>query len=279
MLVTVSSGNPRPPNAVARPDCAAHGDGLATARAELEAARAELAAARAALADLECAVAHDLRAPRRRLRSFAEMLAAKVGGHASPEVAQLAARIRAASDQAGALLDGLAELARIARQPLVRERVDLTGIAESIVGALGAREPDRAVAFRATPGLTATADPGLVRTLLEHLFGNAWKFTAGVDRARIEFGCEQRPGQAVFFVRDNGCGFDMASADRLFRPFGRLHSTKEFQGTGIGLAVAARIVGRHGGRIWTTAAPGAGATFFFTLPTPEQHPDAVDSRP
>jgi signal transduction histidine kinase len=160
------------------------------------------------------------------------------------------------------LLDALLELSRITRVELSRARVDVGELARAIAGELARGAAGREVAFEASGELGAHADPVLLRALLEHLIGNAWKFTAHAEHARIEVGREG----GVFFVRDNGAGFDMQYAGRLFAPFQRLHGDGEFPGVGIGLAIAARIVERHGGRISIDGAPGRGATVRFTLP-------------
>jgi light-regulated signal transduction histidine kinase (bacteriophytochrome) len=146
-----------------------------------------------------------------------------------------------------------------------REAVDLTSIVRKILAELAAREPDRALEANVAPGLLAQGDSRLVAVLFENLLGNAWKFTSKRTGARIEVGSERRDGETVFFVRDNGAGFDMEYATKLFAPFQRLHDATEFEGTGIGLATVHRIVARHSGRIWAEAAPDQGASFFFTL--------------
>lgn len=212
------------------------------------------------------AVSHDLRAPARRLQSFAQLLLEALGGDATGEVAHLVGRIRGAGERIGTLMDALLDLSRVARRELSRQDVNLSALAASVLDELRASDPQRAVETAVQPGLTAFADPGLARSLLENVLGNAWKYTSRVAAPRIEFGCVARDGEAAFYVRDNGCGFDMAYADKLFHPFSRLHSEKEFEGAGIGLAAVARIVARHGGRVWADSLPGAGATFHFTLP-------------
>ncbi|HEY8078778.1 MAG TPA: ATP-binding protein, partial [Labilithrix sp.] len=141
----------------------------------------------------------------------------------------------------------------------------VTSIAREVVERLRVVEPERRVEVVIEDALVAEADPGLVRVLLENLLGNAWKFTSKKASARIELGRSAEPGRVVYFVRDDGAGFDMTYAKRLFAPFQRLHSSNDFEGTGIGLATAQRIVRRHGGKIWAEGTPGAGATFFFTL--------------
>ena len=164
------------------------------------------------------------------------------------------------------LIDGLLSLGRVTRGELKTERVDLSGLARDVAGQLAAAEPDRQVQVDVQDGLNADVDPRLARVLLGNLLENAWKFTGKASSARIEFGASQKNGAPAFFLHDNGAGFDMAYAGKLFAPFQRLHATGEFPGTGIGLATAQRIVHRHGGRIWAEGMVGAGATFYFTLP-------------
>lgn len=166
----------------------------------------------------------------------------------------------------GALIDALLALGRLTRTELHAERVDLSALAGGIIARLSAAEPERAVELAITAELSADVDPNLAQALLENLLENAWKFTGRTPRARIDVGALDTPGERTFFVRDNGAGFDMAFAQKLFTPFQRLHTVREFPGTGIGLATAQRIVHRHGGRIWAEGAVGSGATFFFTLP-------------
>ena len=160
------------------------------------------------------------------------------------------------------LIEHLLKLSRITRTPLSLTQVDLSEIAESVVSDIRASEQDRQVEVTIRPGLIVLADPNLIRVVLQNLLANAFKFTAAREPARIEVG-ELRPG--TFFVRDNGAGFAMSYADKLFVPFQRLHSEKEFEGTGVGLATVDRVVSRHHGRIWGEGAPNEGATFYFTL--------------
>jgi signal transduction histidine kinase len=152
---------------------------------------------------------------------------------------------------------------------MVRGRVDLSALAKSVAGELRSREPARAATFSIEDGLVVEGDRRLLLIALENLLGNAWKFTLGKPEARIELGLIRHDGGTGCFVRDNGAGFDMAYADKLFEPFQRLHSQREFEGTGIGLATVARIIQRHGGRVWAEAAVGRGATVYFTLGAPE----------
>ncbi len=245
------------------------------AAAEARAAH-ELAATRAALVEelerknreLEAfsySVSHDLRAPLRGIDGFSQALLEDYGAALPPPAQDYLRRVRAAAQRMGELIDDLLQLSRVGRAPLQRRRIDLSALARSVVAELRRAAPDRAVEVTIADGLVAEADPGLIRALLENLLGNAWKFTAKTDAAAIAFEAAEAAGETAFVVRDNGVGFDMAHADRLFAPFQRLHSEAEFPGTGIGLATVGRIVDRHGGRAWAEAAPGRGAAIFWTL--------------
>ncbi len=163
------------------------------------------------------------------------------------------------------LINDLLQLAGVSRVSTRRELLSMTGLAKAVVSDLRKGEPCRNLAIEIADGISAFGDARLVKIVLVNLLGNAWKFTSKRSDARIAFGCESKLGEAVFFARDNGAGFDMAHAGRLFSPFQRLHTRDEFEGTGIGLAIVQRIVSRHGGRIWVEAAPEKGATFYFTL--------------
>jgi light-regulated signal transduction histidine kinase (bacteriophytochrome) len=163
------------------------------------------------------------------------------------------------------LIDGLLKLSRSTRGGIVLERVDLSAMAAMVAEELRKAEPERRMTVHIAPGVEAFADPRLLRVVMENLLGNAWKYTSRTAEARIEFGVEEQEGKTVYFVRDNGAGFDMGYANKLFLPFQRLHKTSEFSGIGIGLATVERIINRHDGRIWAQAAVGEGATFYFTL--------------
>jgi len=225
-------------------------------------------ALRAALKELESfsySVSHDLRAPLRSVAGFARILEEDCAEALSDECRVHLRRIVAAANQMGDLIDALLKLSRISSQPVLRQTVDLAAVADDVLQCLHEDEPGRSVQLLTCgEDLTVEADPKLIKALLDNLLGNAWKYTAGRDPARIELGVKTVDGERVFFVRDNGAGFDMRYVDRLFTAFQRLHGT-EFEGSGIGLATAARIVRRHGGRIWGEGEPGRGATFFFTL--------------
>ncbi|WP_458294008.1 sensor histidine kinase [Geobacter anodireducens] len=175
------------------------------------------------------------------------------------------ARIGRAAVNMGELVDGLLSLSHVSREDIQRRSISLSALARAVARDLAEREPDRKVDLAVADGINGSGDPRLLRVLLENLLGNAWKFTARVERPRIEFGAESRNGQNVYFVRDNGAGFDMRYVHRLFGSFERLHGPDEFSGTGMGLAIVRRIVERHGGMVWAESEIGRGATFSFTL--------------
>ncbi|HYE40763.1 MAG TPA: PAS domain-containing protein [Ramlibacter sp.] len=214
------------------------------------------------LAAFTLAVAHDLRAPLAGIRGFSRAAVERLDAVQDERVTHYLARVEANAGHMDDLLAGLLSLSRVGSAELACAPVDLSQLAREALEALHAAEPARRVVVRVQEGLRAHADPGLLRTLVENLVGNAWKFSAVRDPAHVEVG-QEAPG--VFFVRDDGPGFDMAHARDLFAPFRRLHDAPEFGGVGIGLASARRVVERHGGRIWAESAPGQGAVFRFTL--------------
>lgn len=226
---------------------------------------AELETARKELTSLIYAVSHDLQAPLRRILGFANILEEDCAARLGDENRQHLARIVAAATGMEQLIAGLLVLSRVARAQLQRLPTDLSALAAVIAAELQLAEPAREVEFVITPALMADADPGLIRNALAQLLGNAWKFTSRHALGRVEFGAEQCDGETVYFVRDDGAGFDMAYVDKLFTPFQRLHRADEFAGAGVGLATAQRIIRRHGGRIWAEGAAERGATFRFTL--------------
>jgi PAS domain S-box-containing protein len=236
-------------------------------RAE-EATRRARDAAEAANRELEAfsySVSHDLRAPLRSIDGFSQALVEDCADRLGDEGRDHLGRIRAAAQRMAELIDDLLQLSRIGRGELVRRPVDLSALARRAADGLRQIEPEREVALTVADGVTAAGDPRLLQVLLDNLVGNAWKFTRGTSPACIEVGVEPGTDPPVYFVRDNGAGFDMAYADKLFGAFQRLHSVREFEGSGIGLATVARIVHRHEGRVWGEGAPGRGATFRFTL--------------
>jgi signal transduction histidine kinase len=226
---------------------------------------AQLAAANKELEAFSYSVSHDLRAPLRSIDGFSQVLLKHYREQLDPQGQNYLERVRASSQRMGQLIDDLLNLSRMTRGELRREPVDLSAVARAVAGELQQAEPDRQVTFVIADGLVVDGDPRLLRVVLENLLDNAWKFTGKHPRARIEFGRTQRDGDTVYFVRDNGVGFNMAYADKLFGAFQRLHTRAEFEGTGIGLATVQRIIHRHGGGIRAEGAEGQGATFYFTL--------------
>jgi signal transduction histidine kinase len=226
---------------------------------------AELAAANKELEAFSYSVSHDLRAPLRGLDGFSQALLEDYGDKLDAEGQKLLHRIRAGSQRMDRLIDDMLNLSRVSRSELHRELVDLSGLANDVADELRSHDSQRDVALRITKDLTADGDPQLLRVVLENLLGNAWKYTAKRPHATIEFGLSRDNGHSSFYVRDDGAGFDMQYADKLFTPFQRLHGMNEFPGTGIGLATVQRIIHRHGGRVWAEAKVNGGATFHFTL--------------
>jgi signal transduction histidine kinase len=225
----------------------------------------ELEAVNRELETFSYSVAHDLRAPLRGIDGFSQALLEDHGDRLDASGKDALQRVRAASQRMAQLIDDLLKLSRVTRSELHREPVDLSALARTIVADLQKAQPDREVIVVIAEGLAANGDPRLLRAVLENLLANAWKFTAKQPRARIEFGMTRHDGGRAYFVRDDGAGFDMAYADKLFGAFQRLHASSDFPGTGIGLATVQRIVHRHGGRVWAEGAVGRGATFYFTL--------------
>jgi two-component system, NtrC family, sensor kinase len=213
-------------------------------------------------------VSHDLRAPLRAMDGFSRLLLDDHLAQLDEQGQDYLRRIRAGAKRMGELIDDLLNLSRINSAELRRERIDLSQIVSTICEALCHGDPRRTVAIVIEPRLAVEGDHRLLKVVFENLLGNAWKFTGKTESPRIEFGAEPRETGNVYFVRDNGAGFDMAYAATLFAPFRRLHGDDEFPGTGIGLATVHRIIDRHGGRVWAEAAVGMGATIFFTLPAP-----------
>lgn len=212
-------------------------------------------------------VSHDLRAPLRAIAGFSGILQEDETGPLNAEQTKCLARIRDNAETMNRLIADLLELSRVARADVARARVDLTALARSVAEELREADPDRDVQILVQDSLVVAADPGLLRVVIENLFGNAWKFTSKRTKGRIELGmsAEEAKQPVVYFVRDDGAGFDMAYAKKLFGPFQRLHSANDFEGTGIGLATVQRIIRRHGGRIWAESQPDQGASFYFTL--------------
>ena len=238
-------------------------------RIERELARAK-EAAEAANRELETfsySVAHDLRAPLRGINSFATILLADHAGSLDADGKDCVDEILSGATKMASLIDALLALSRVTRTELRRERTDLAELARAAVAELAGGQPERSVEVIIPAHLEVSLDRRLARVLVENLISNAWKFTSRTARARIEVGVTDHDGAAVYFVRDNGAGFDMAHSTNLFGPFQRLHTVGEFPGTGVGLSTVQRVVLRHGGRIWAEAAVDRGAAFYFTLPS------------
>ena len=210
-------------------------------------------------------VSHDLRAPLRSLDGFSRALLEDCADRLDERGRDHLARIRTASQRMGRLINALLDLSRVTRDELQREQVDLSALARAVAGELRKTEPDRDVEFVIADNITVEGDLIMLRALFENLLGNAWKFTAKQKSARIEFSVLQQDDKTIYALRDNGAGFDMAFAEKLFLPFQRLHTAEEFPGIGIGLATVKRIIHRHGGKIWVEGAVGKGAVFYFTL--------------
>jgi signal transduction histidine kinase len=239
---------------------------------------ADLTAANHELAAFAYSVSHDLRAPLRAIDAFSQALLEDFGQVLDGEGSDYLRRICANATRMSQLIDDLLKLSRLTRAEIHCEPIDLSAVARSIASDLQRAAPERSVTFAIEPDVMASGDPRLLRVLLENLLGNAWKYTSRHASAHIEFGRAYAQGEVTYFVRDDGAGFDPAYADRLFRPFQRLHTADEFEGAGVGLATVQRVVRRHGGRIWAEAAPEHGATFFFTLGTAAADPEREPAR-
>jgi PAS domain S-box-containing protein len=232
---------------------------------DLKLRNAELETLNRELESFSYSVSHDLRAPLRAIDGFSQALSEDAAERLDAVSRGHLMRIRRAAQRMGHLIDDLIRLARVTRSEIAVETVDLTAMVDEIARGLKESAPERSANFRIEPGLTVSGDPQLIRVAVENLFDNAWKFTAQRAHADIEFGRGELNGEPAYFVRDNGAGFDMSYAGKLFGPFQRLHDAGRFPGTGIGLATVQRIISKHGGRIWAEARPEAGATFYFTL--------------
>jgi light-regulated signal transduction histidine kinase (bacteriophytochrome) len=227
---------------------------------------AELEQANRSLESFSYSVSHDLRAPLRTLSGYSGVLLENYGDRLDETGRGHLGRIQAASERMTTLIDDLLHLARFSRVQMNLAPVDLSAEAAAIAAELQFRDPGRRVRFIIADGVLVMADRGLIRTVVQNLMENAWKFTAKGDDAVIEFAsAAAEDGRVCSYVRDNGAGFDPADAARLFKPFERLHEASDFPGTGVGLASVARIVERHGGRVWAEGTVGGGATFYFTL--------------
>ncbi|MFW6097001.1 MAG: sensor histidine kinase [Chloroflexota bacterium] len=226
---------------------------------------AQLEVANKELESFAYSVSHDLRAPLRAIDGFSQALLEDCADQIDDQGQLYLGRVRANTQRMGELIDALLLLSRLSRAETVMEAVDLSALAKDIAADLKQEDDARRVQLSIEPGLVVEGDARLLRVVLENLLGNAWKFTSKRSEACIEFGAVEEEENYVYYVRDNGVGFDMAYADKLFGAFQRLHPMNEFPGTGIGLATVQRVIHRHHGRVWAEAAPDKGATFFFTV--------------
>jgi light-regulated signal transduction histidine kinase (bacteriophytochrome) len=210
-------------------------------------------------------VSHDLRAPLRSIDGFSQALIEDYSETFDEQGRKYLDRLRFNAQKMGLLIDDMLKLARVTRTKMSVTNVNLTEMAESIIRELKESDPDRQVEFVSAPGIRVLADSALIGIALQNLLNNAWKFTSKVASARIEFGTTDVDGKKACYIKDNGAGFDMQQADKLFTPFQRLHTVEEFKGTGVGLATVQRIIHRHNGTVWASSEVGVGTTFFFTL--------------
>lgn len=225
----------------------------------------QLAHARKELDELSYAISHDFRAPLRTVFGFTQLLVRKYRDSLEGQALDYLDRIGSGAARMERMIEDLLKLSRTGRAEVQREEIDATALVHSVMDELQAAEPERNVELNVQSGLGLNADPRLLRMLFQHLLENAWKFTRGVAAPRIEVMVQEMNGLTFCCVRDNGAGFTMNQADRLFRPFQRLHLESEFPGTGIGLAIVKKIVDRHGGTVMAEGAEGSGATFCFWL--------------
>lgn len=232
---------------------------------ELLAAKSAAEASNKELDAFSYSVAHDLRGPLRAVEAFSGLLVARYNGRLNAEGKSFLERVRGGSVQMGRVIDDLLALSRLTHAEMRREPVDLTALAREIARDLASPASARAVTFKIADGLRVEGHPVLLRNVLENLLGNSWKYTSRHKTAKIEFGAIDRDGPRIFFVRDDGAGFDMAHAKMLFSTFSRLHTQREFEGTGVGLSTVKRIIERHRGRVWARGGVERGATFYFTL--------------
>lgn len=238
---------------------------IRTLNADLFAHAAELDAANKELEAFSYSASHDLRTPLTRIYSSSQALLEGYSHILDENGRYFVKTIYDACEQMEDLVEALLALSRVTRTEMQREEVDISLLVQETVAGLQQAESERRVVFNIAPHLTAYADPKLLRVSLENLLGNAWKYTGKCDEARIEFGAVEDGGETVYYIRDNGAGFDMHKAANLFQPFHRLHNSNDFPGTGVGLATVERIILRHGGRVWGKGEEGKGATFYFTL--------------
>ena len=226
----------------------------------------QLEVANKELESFSYSVSHDLRAPLRAIDGFSQAMLEDYGAGMDQRAKGYLERVRRAAQRMADLIDALLQLSKVARAPMAFAPIDLSAIAGAVAADLGDSDSRRSVKVIIEPGLAAHGEPHLIQIVLANLLGNAWKFTRHVERPQVYVG---KNSEGEFYVRDNGAGFEMTYAGKLFGAFARLHPSDEYEGTGIGLATVARIIHRHGGSIRAEGVPGGGATFYFTLPAKE----------
>jgi light-regulated signal transduction histidine kinase (bacteriophytochrome) len=232
---------------------------------ELKQRTIDLEASNKELEAFSYSVSHDLRAPLRSITGFSNVLLEDYVDELDNEGKSYLKKISDSGELMGHLMDDLLKLSRVTRGDLTMEKFDVSTMAQKIINDLAKDEPKRNVKVTIAPNMSAIGDKNLLGLVLQNLLGNAWKYTSKTAEPRIEIGIVEQTGKQAYFVRDNGVGFDMTYANKLFQPFQRLHKATEFAGTGIGLATVQRIIRRHGGEVWAEAKVGEGATFYFTL--------------
>jgi len=240
-------------------------DQLISTQAELEASNENLVAANQELEAFSFTVSHDLRSPLNIISGYTQILQSEYANELDAEAREFLDHILTASFSMARLIDDLLQFSRSGRSEIKTERVDVSAMAKSVLADIRQRDPSREINTFIQEGLEVQADPALMRVVLDNLLGNAWKYTGKKINPEISFGLLETTTKKFFYVRDNGAGFDMSKADKLFNPFQRFHTNQEFQGTGVGLATVRRIIERHGGRIWAESQPGQGATFYFVI--------------
>jgi len=245
---------------------------ISSLNGDLEQHAFDLQASNRELTAFSYSLSHDLRSPLTRISLAAQTMVEMYGESFDETGDTLLHAINTGCADMEKFIEGMLVLFRVTQEEIHCRDVDLSSLTEEIMAEFRIMQPERRVELAITPGLVACCDPQLIRILLENLLGNAWKYTSKVEQARFEFGRNQVNGVATFFIRDNGAGFDMAEAERLFKPFQRLHCSSDFPGTGIGLATVLRAVKRHGGKAWGEGVPDRGATFYFTLGRSEPSP-------
>jgi light-regulated signal transduction histidine kinase (bacteriophytochrome) len=226
----------------------------------------ELQASNKELEAFSYTIAHDLRSPLRSITSFSQILKAEAAQKLNDEELDSLNRVISSGKYMAQLIDDILRLARITRNEMRLENIDVSAMCQQVAARLNQSEPERSVTWKIAPGINVWGDHKAVAILLDNLLENAWKFTRDASNATIELGTSYDQGEETFFVKDNGVGFDMQYANKLFRAFQRLHHPSQFEGTGIGLATVRHIVERHGGKVWVQAVEGEGATFYISLP-------------